>query len=181
MHEATYAATRRRLLAFARDTKDVAIAERVARISSTMPSSDRAEIHAALTLGRWAADSDRNAGPLRPWCLLSLVMAAFRAGDDVACDEAFCGVIETGKDLPIVIDTASFFRAMSLHRRGQVNEARRVATDTAARMKPLPDDAQNPLAGDDDQDDLVMWLAFREAKALIGGFDATKPMKPDAK
>jgi hypothetical protein len=38
-------------------------------------------------------------------------------------------------------------------------------------MKPLPADEQNPLAGGATSDDLVMWLACKEAKALIH-FDA---------
>ena len=35
----------------------------------------------------------------------------------------------------------------------------------------LPKDENNPLAGDADHDDLILWLAYKEAKALIK-FDA---------
>ena len=35
-------------------------------------------------------------------------------------------------------------------------------------MKPLPADEQNPLTGDDNADDLILWMAFKEASALLG-------------
>jgi hypothetical protein len=57
---------------------------------------------------------------------------------------------------------------MSLFRRGKNDEARKLATEAAAKMKPLPTDDQNPMAGGADHDDLILWLAYKEAKALIG-------------
>ena len=71
---------------------------------------------------------------------------------------------------------------MSLFRQGKKDEARKLATEAAAKMKPLPADEQNPLAGGADHDDLILWLAYKEAKALIG-FDAPPAAagKPDGK
>ena len=37
---------------------------------------------------------------------------------------------------------------MSLFRQGKADEARKLAIESAAKMKPLPADEQNPLAGD---------------------------------
>ncbi len=34
-------------------------------------------------------------------------------------------------------------------------------------MKPLAADEQNPLAGSADHNDLILWLAYKEAKAMI--------------
>jgi len=34
-------------------------------------------------------------------------------------------------------------------------------------MKPLPTDAQNPLTANVDADDLILWLACQEARALL--------------
>ena len=45
-------------------------------------------------------------------------------------------------------------------------------------MKPLPKDEQNPLANDANYDDLILWLAYKEAKAMIQ-FDATPPAKAE--
>jgi hypothetical protein len=49
-------------------------------------------------------------------------------------------------------------------------------------MKPLPTDEQNPLAGDYSADNLILWLAYKEAKAMIE-FDAAPaaPTTPDGK
>jgi hypothetical protein len=49
-------------------------------------------------------------------------------------------------------------------------------------MKPLPVDERKPLAGGADQNDLIMWLAYKEAKAMIQ-FDATSaaPAQPRTK
>jgi hypothetical protein len=35
-------------------------------------------------------------------------------------------------------------------------------------MRPVPADEQNPLTGDAAYDDLILWLASKEANALIG-------------
>ena len=43
--------------------------------------------------------------------------------------------------------TSTFFRAMSLFRQGKKDEAGKLAIAAAAKMKPLPADEQNPLAG----------------------------------
>ena len=67
---------------------------------------------------------------------------------------------------------------MSLFRQGNENEARKLATKAAAQMKPLPKDEKNPLAGGATDDDLTLWLAYKEAQALIG-FDAAP--RPEAK
>jgi hypothetical protein len=34
-------------------------------------------------------------------------------------------------------------------------------------MKPLPVDEQKPLLGGADEYDLIMWLAYKEARALL--------------
>ena len=57
---------------------------------------------------------------------------------------------------------------MSLFQLGKTVEARKLATEAAAKMKPLPKDEKNPLASGATTDDLILWLAYREAKALIG-------------
>jgi hypothetical protein len=62
---------------------------------------------------------------------------------------------------------------MGLSRRGKTDLSRKLATEAAAKMKPLPADDQKPLAGGADHDDLIMWLAYKDAKAMIP-FDATR-------
>jgi hypothetical protein len=69
---------------------------------------------------------------------------------------------------------------MSLFRQGKPDEARQLASAAAAKMKPLPKDEKNPLADKAGHDDLILWLAYKEAKKLIG-FDATPPAAPREK
>ena len=61
---------------------------------------------------------------------------------------------------------------MSLFRQGKNDEARKLALAAAAKMKPLLKDEQNPLANIAIPDDLILWLAYKEAKAMLK-FEAT--------
>ena len=76
-----------------------------------------------------------------------------------------------------MVFTAAFYRAMSLFRQGKEKEARQLASEAAIKMKPLPMDEENPLVGGNDADDLILWLAYKEAKAMIG-FDAAPGASP---
>jgi hypothetical protein len=69
--------------------------------------------------------------------------------------------------------TGQFYRAMSLFRQGKPDEAREVAIAAAGKTKPQPPDEKNPLADKGDHDDLILWLAYKEAKLI--GFDAPLP------
>jgi eukaryotic-like serine/threonine-protein kinase len=75
-----------------------------------------------------------------------------------------------------VTGIAAFYRAMSLFRQGKEEEARKLALAAAAKMKPLPQDEQNPLANEANHDDLILWLAYKEAKAIIQ-FDEKKAQR----
>ena len=160
------AATRRRILAFARDTNDAGTAEHAARSSSILPSTDKPELKAALALARTAVKLDKGS-QWRDWRLMTLGMAEYRSGNDAAADEALRAAAKAGPVNPYVTGISAFYRAMILFRQGKPDEARKLASAAAAKMKPLPADEQNPLAGDAYYDDLVLWLAYKEAKALI--------------
>jgi hypothetical protein len=109
--------------------------------------------------------------------LPALGIAEYRSGNDAAAENA---LVSAAKDttpawLPGI---AAFYRAMSLFRQGKPDEARKLAADAAAMMKPFPQDEENPLApsepdvvGNRQADNLILWLAYNEAKALIH-FDA---------
>jgi len=161
-----FAATRRRVLASARGTNDSGTAERAAKACSIRPCADKAELEAVLALARTGVKLDR-----RDWTLLSLGMAECRSGNCAAADKALLAAAEAGKNTTWVPGISAFYRAMSLFRLGQPDEARRLAAEAATKIRPLPADEQNPLAGGATYDDLILWLAYREANALIG-FDA---------
>jgi tetratricopeptide (TPR) repeat protein len=161
------AATGRRILASAKGTNDVVMAERAAKACCILPATEKAERDAARALGRTAVEVG-NGGE---WNLLALGMAEYRSQNYAAADKALRAAAEAGKNNPAVTGIAPFYQALSLFRQGKPDEARKLAILAAAKMKPLPADEKNPLAGDADHDDLILWLAYKEARALLQ-FDA---------
>ena len=95
-------------------------------------------------------------------------MAEYRSGNYAAADEALVAAAKAGPNNRWVTGIAAFYRAMSLFRQGKEDAARQLALAAAATMRPLPKGEQNPLANQASHDDLILWLAYKEAKALIG-------------
>jgi hypothetical protein len=166
------AATRRRILAFAQGTSEATTARRAATACSILPSADKVQLEATLSLGRMAVEL----GPGHTWNLLALGMAEYRSGNYTAADQALRAAAEAGRNVRTMMATSAFYRTMSLFHQGKKDEARKVAIAAAAKMKPLPADERNPLAGDAGFDDLILWLAYKEANALIQ-LDAGTPPK----
>jgi WD40 repeat protein/tetratricopeptide (TPR) repeat protein len=165
-----FAATRQRMLAFAKGTNDLGAADHTAKGCSIRASTDKAELEAAVALGRKAVELGKG-GQWEDWDLLALGMAEYRWANYVAAEEALRAAPKAGSNNPTATGIAAFYRAMILFRRGKHDEARKVAIAAAARMKPLPKDEQNPLADGAYYDHLILWLAYKEAKAMIK-FDA---------
>jgi serine/threonine protein kinase/tetratricopeptide (TPR) repeat protein len=185
-HDKELAATRRRILANAEGTEDAHTADRAANACGLLPSAGKAELDASIVLARRAVDLGKDSEDL-DFFLMHLGIAEYRAGDFAKAEASLTAAMDRGKGHPhrdagltyFVDGTSSFYRAMCLFRQGKNDEARTLATEDAAKMKPLPADDQNPLADGASPDDLILWLAYKEAKALIG-FDATPaaPAKP---
>jgi hypothetical protein len=159
-------ATRQRVLAFAEGTSDMLTAERAAKVCTIVPSTDKAELEAGLALARKAVELGKGGN----WNLLALGIAEYRSGHDAAAAEALRSAA-VGPTNHFVTGTAGFFRAMSVYRLGKPDEARKIALEAVAEMKPLPNPSLDiPYL----RDDLVMWLAYKEAKAIIK-FDEAPP------
>jgi hypothetical protein len=175
------AATLGRIRAFAKDTKDAATAEQAAKACSLLPSAGNAEREAALALAHTGAELGKDS-TWREWPLLALGMAEYRSGHYADADEALVAADKAGPNNPHVTGISAFYRALSLFRQGKEEEARQLALAAAAKMKPLPKDEENPLANNASHDDLILWLAYKEAKALIR-LDTVPPeqAKPDQK
>jgi tetratricopeptide (TPR) repeat protein len=169
--EQEWAATCERGLSLAQDTKIATVADKVAKICSLRPSNDKRR-RAALLLARRAVELGKGNQYL-PYFQMALGMAEYRSGHFAQADAALLAAMEAGKDDPYIAGTSAFYRALSLFRQGKPDEARQLATQAAAKMKPLPKDAQNPLAGGGNADDLILWLAYKEAKDAIK-FDEKK-------
>ncbi len=168
------AATRKQILASAKGTSVVYTAERAAKACSIRAAPDKADLEAALALGRKAVELGHGG----EWNLVALGMAEYRSGNYRAADKALRDAVEAGPNNPFVTNCSAFYRAMILFRQGQRDEARKLAIAAAAKMQPLPKDDNNPLAGGAYHDDLILWLAYKEARALIE-FDATAPPKEE--
>jgi WD40 repeat protein/tetratricopeptide (TPR) repeat protein len=166
--DAELAATCRRAIEAARGTNEPKTADRTAKAYCMRPSNDKAHLDAALALARRAVTLGKD-NELLPWFQMGVGMAEFRSGNDAAADEALRAAADAAKANSnyYISDTTAFYRAMILFRQGKPAEARRIATEAASRMKPLPADENNPLAGGAAPDDLILWMACKEAKALI--------------
>ena len=140
-------------------------AERAAKICSLRPSDDKTR-EAALVLARRAVELGKG-HPLLGHFQMALGMAEYRSGHYAAADAALLAASELGKSIHYVSGTSAFYRAMSLFRQGKEVEAHKLATEAVAKMKPLPADEKNPLVGDANADDLILWMAYKEARALI--------------
>ncbi len=159
-----------KLLSLARNTEDSAVAERAAKCCS-LRQADSKRCEPALVLARRAVEHGKGS----QWLVyfeMALGMAEYRSGHFAEADAALIAAATGGKDNPRVVGTSAFYRAMGLFRQGKTDLARKLATEAAAKMKPLPVDEQKPLQGGADHDDLIMWLAYKEAKAMIR-LDAT--------
>jgi hypothetical protein len=154
------AATRQRILALAKGTSAMLAAERAAKVCCILASTDKAELEAALALGHKAVEVGKGGD----WNLLTLGMAEYRGGHDAAAAETLLAAAKAGPKNYFVTGTAAFYRAMSLYRLGKADEARKVAIEAVAKMKPLPNPSLDyPYL----RDDLVLWLAYKEAKTMI--------------
>jgi WD40 repeat protein len=156
-----------RALESARGTSDPTTAHVVARMCCLRPTADKSRQEAALALARKAVELDKK----NPFYRLTLGMAEYRSGHFAEADAALLAATTGAKNDRHLAGRAAFFQAMILFRQGKPDEARKLATE-AAKMAPLPEDVKNPLASTPPRippthDDLILWLASKEAKALI--------------
>jgi hypothetical protein len=161
-------------LEFAKGTSDPTTADRASKICWLRSTQDETRRQAALALGRKAVELGKNHG-LFLWFQMGLGMAEYRGGHFAEADAALRAVENAAKSPSFLSGTSAFYRAMSLFHQGKKDEARRLATEAAAKMKPLPKDEKNPLAGNAGNDDLILWMAYKEAKALIKFDQASYP------
>jgi serine/threonine protein kinase len=154
--------------------------ERVAKLATLHPLADSQVQNSALTLARRAVDLGQKDIDLLPWLQLALGMAEYRNGHFPSAEEAMktaalAAYFMTEDSCRKVQGISGFYCAMSLAREGKADEARRLFSETESKMKSLPADKGNPLAGGADHDDLIVWLSYREAKAALNDLSPSKP------
>jgi eukaryotic-like serine/threonine-protein kinase len=74
---------------------------------------------------------------------MALGMAEYRSGDFAQADAALISLSTGAQNNSELTGTAAYYRAMSLFRQGRKDDARKLATEAAATMKPLPTDEKN--------------------------------------
>jgi serine/threonine-protein kinase len=167
------AGTCERALRVVSDTRDPTTAERVAKICSLRQADDKI-LEAALVLGRRAVElGERH--PSLAYFQMALGMAEYRSRRYEAADAALLAASRLGNNNYHVWVTTAFYRAMNLFRLGKKDEAHKLATEAVAKMKPLPVDEKKLLDRESGHDDLILWLAYKEAKALIKFEAAARP------
>ena len=163
------ARTAERMIANTRDSNLQVALERTAKVWSFLPQATperRAEILSAATR---AVERGKNSNFLI-YFQMALGMSQYRSGLYADADSTPAATVasQSAKEDTHVQATCAFYRAMGLHHQGNAAEALSLAKATAQRMKPLPADESQPLAGNSNIDDLIVWMACKEAKSLIG-------------
>ncbi|HEY2911330.1 MAG TPA: hypothetical protein VGI99_13855 [Gemmataceae bacterium] len=154
-----------RTLAHLRETRNPALAERAAKICS-LRLMDEPIREQAVILARRAVELGKGNVFLGHF-QMALGMAEYRVGNYDAANAALIEAARLGKANNHIIVTAAFYRAMSLHQQGEEEEARQLAGDAIAKMRPLPKDERNPMVGRINIDDLVLWMAYKEVRGLL--------------
>ena len=162
-----------KLLSLAKDTEDPQLADKAAKCCS-LRQADPKRCEAALVLARRAVEHGKGS----KWLVdfeMALGMAEYRSGHFAEAEAALTAAMNDPGKNNAVSSTSVFYRAMGLFRQGKTDLARKLATEAAATMKPLPVDEQRPLLGGADHNDLIMWLAYNydEQKPLLGGATTT--------
>ncbi len=179
--DAAYKATCRRLIHEAEETNQDYTADQAAKAVCIRPSTDDALLAQALSVARQGVELGKTK-PGLPWNQLSLGMAEYRNGQYAEAEHSLTIAEQTaGDDHDIAVDDqhplqgiARMFRAMSLFRDGKLEESQKLFSQAEAQMPPLPKDENKPLVDGRPahHDDLICWLAYKEARALIEGSSA---------
>jgi hypothetical protein len=171
---ADYEATCKRMIEAAeRANKADDVRERAARNWCLRPWNDQTLLPRVIALAREAAAEEWNVDQ-RPWYQQALGMAEFRAGNDTAAEAAFVkaeALSMTGNWHPelraFIAAPSRFYRAIILFRQGKEAAARALFQEAMAQMPIIPENADRVLSAEVNQDELLCWLAYREARALL--------------
>jgi hypothetical protein len=169
-HDADYDVTRHRLMQQTQVTNSAPEADRAAKAACLRPSTDAALLTKALSLAQRAVELGKN-DPLLRWYELGLGLAEYRNGQYAAAEHTLTITEQMSGDLHVILGTARLFRAMSLFRDDKLEASQKLFSLAEAQMPPLPKDESRAFLDGRPAtiDDLILWLAYKEARALIEG------------
>jgi hypothetical protein len=126
------------------------------------PSEDAGRLADSLELARKAVELGKRNKSF-PYFQMALGMCELRSGHLPEADAVLIAGMNVGKQNSPAWLTSAFYRAMILFRQGKPDEARKLATDAASKMKPLPKGPSLHFQ----RDDLITWMAYKEAMELL--------------
>ena len=137
------------------------------------PSPDPALLARVLPLARRAVEN-ANDPRQRACCQQSQGIAEYRAGNPEVAERLLILASEgetkgPRERWPSVQCPSRFFRAMILFRQGKAAEARQLFSEAEALMKPLPAADRLALQSEITTDEIIVWLAYKEARAMLAG------------
>lgn len=160
------------LLKAAQESTDPVVCDRAAKACCLGPA-DPTQLAVALKLAQKAMETNgKNSNAFR----LTLGMVQYNNGNLDDADKTLKDLTNQLKDTRIT-GTAAYYMAMIRFKEGKQDEARKLATATAAKMTPIPEDIEHQLAWDANLGDMILWLTYKRAKKLIG-FKNPPPPKP---
>lgn len=149
----------RRLTDLVSESKTHTAHSRTAKIACLVPDGDSASYQNAVRLARKALELGKDDKNFPYWGNMALGMALYRTENFDEAEQ----VLSMNKQLG---ETSSFFRSMALFRQGKDQAARDLFAAAKAKMTPLPE-ADEDILRDAGADQIITWLAYREADALI--------------
>jgi tetratricopeptide (TPR) repeat protein len=161
----------RGVLEWARESEDADQLGLMPKVMCLRPPFDPEIVNPVIGWARTGLDRGQNQG-VKPWRHLTLGMALFRGGfyadalpELAKAEDLARSSEETTRNR--IIPTAANFRAMCLLRQGNAAGALAAFAAGEADMKPLPADAEEAVSAH--HDDLILWLAHKEAREMLTG------------
>ena len=163
-----YETTRRHFLEIATTTGQASTKVDAVKAFCLRPFTNNALLAESLDLAKTGV---RLAGTNSwlPYYRIGLGLAEYRNGQFAQCGQDLAAAEASISDLPELFGTARLFRAMSLFRQNKPGEARALFKQVEAETVPLPADERKPRADGKqvNEDVLMLWLAFKEARTLM--------------
>ncbi len=169
-----YEAMRRQWVQQTEGGEDPGVVERASKSFLLRPSTDSELTSRALKLATKSAERYMT----DPWMLTTLGFAQYRNGLFAEGERNLLTAQRMAG--PTHFDTvtvARMVRVMCLVRLGRLDESRRLFREAEAAMLPMSTDESRPFSGKRlaFPDELIGWLAYKEARALLAEAAAVKP------
>lgn len=141
--------------------------DRVAKLCCLIRHQTPVRLRRALDLARSAVERG-NGDALIRYLLMGQGIAEFRNGNLEDANRLLERAGNLGQSDPFVSQPARFYRALCLAQMGRDEQARSLAHSAALEMEPLPPADAPPLANGRTENHLIIWLAYQEARDVLG-------------